>query len=141
MSCHCESQKPFAWLCRLTPELPKMTRKSRPSSRIRPRASSRRRVISFGLNRKLLLQPVGGERPVLPRDVVADVVAVVVQHELAARRLLGLAPGLLPWDQAVVAAGDGEERLVDQLGRVVQVQRGGVLSAFLHRGGSSVVAD
>src|SRR5436190_23856735 len=115
MSCHCESQKPFAWLCRLTPELPKMTRKSRPSSRIRPRASSYRRVISPGLKRKLLLQPVGGERPVLPRDVVAHVVAVVVEHELAAGRVCGLALRLLPRDEPVVAAGDREERLVDQL--------------------------
>src|SRR4051812_28793765 len=114
MSCHCESQKWFAWLCRLTPELPKTTRKSNPSSRINPRASSWRRAISSRLKRKLLLQPVGGERPVLPRDVVADVVAVVVEDELAAGRLLRLALRLLPRDQPVVAPRDREERLLDQ---------------------------
>src|SRR5690242_17690413 len=115
MSCHWDSQKWFAWLCRLTPELPKTTRKSSPSSRISPRASSWRRVISAGLNRKLLLQPVGGQGPVLPRDVVADVVAVVVEDELTARRLPGLALRLLPGNQPVVPARDREERLVDQL--------------------------
>src|SRR5437764_12347897 len=104
MSCHCESQKWFAWLCRLTPELPKTTRKSSSSSLIRPRARSYRRAISASLNRKLLLEPVGGERAVLPRDVVADVVAVVVEDELAAGRFLGLALRLLPGDQPVVAS-------------------------------------
>src|SRR3954466_9938924 len=141
MSCHCESQKWFAWLCRLTPELPKRTRKSSSCSRISPRASSYRRVISPLLNRKLLLQPVGGERPVLPRDVVADVVAVVVQDELAAGCSLRLPLRLLPGDQAVVAPGDREERLVDQRRRVVQVELAGLLAPLLHRRRARVVAD
>src|SRR5436309_9308884 len=141
MSCHCESQKPFAWLCRLTPELPKTTRKSSSCSRISPRASSYLRVISPGLKRKLLLQPVGGQRPVFPRDVVADVVAVVVEQELAARRLRDLALRLLPRDQPVVTAGDREERLVDAVCRVVQVQLTGLLAPVLHRRGAGVMAD
>src|SRR5437764_6896089 len=133
MSCHCDSQKPFAWLCRLTPELPKMTSASSPCSSSRACVSACRRAISCSLNRKLLPQPVGGQGPVLPRDVVADVVAVVVEDELAARRLLGLPLRLLPRDQPVVAAGDREERLLDQLRRVVEVQLARLRAPLPHR--------
>src|SRR3954453_12791645 len=122
MSCHCDSQNPLAWLCRLTPELPKMTRASSPCSSSSPCVSAYRRAISCSPNCKLLSQPVGRQRPVLPRDVVADVVAVLVEDELTARRLLGLPLRLLPRDQPVVAARDREERLLDQLRRVVEVQ-------------------
>src|SRR5579884_3037450 len=82
---------------------------------------------------ELLAKPVRRQRSVLPRDVVADVVAVVVEDELAAGRLFRLPLRLLPRDQAVVAAGDREVRLVDQLRRLVEVELRRLLPALLER--------
>src|SRR4051812_47275299 len=88
---------------------------------------------------ELLAQPVGGERPVAVRDVVADVVAVVEEDELAARRLARDPLGLLPRDQAVEAAGDAQERLRDPLGDALEAQLGSTRACFLGRGGAGVV--
>src|SRR5919109_8413 len=92
-------------LPRLTPEFPKRTSAESSSSRMRSRASAKRRSISAGENlshtTELLGEPVGDERSVLVGDVVADVVALVVEDEAAVRSLVGDPFGLLPRDDAI----------------------------------------
>src|SRR6266511_6092138 len=104
-------------LPRLTPEFPKRTSAESSSPRMRPRASAKRRSISAGENlshtAELLREPVRDERPVLVRDVVAHVVALLVEDELPVRSLVGDPLGLLPGDDPIELPGDHERRAVE----------------------------
>src|SRR5438093_3549820 len=104
-------------LPRLTPEFPKRTSAESSSSRMRPRASANRRSISAGENLshtdEFLREPVRHERPVPVRDVVADVIALLVEDEAPLRGLVCDPLRLLPRDDAVELAGDHEGGAVE----------------------------
>src|SRR5436305_15211527 len=90
---------------------------------------------------ELLGEPVGGQRPVLVRDVVADVVALLEQHPRRVGRSLRDPLRLLPRDQAVELAGDHEQRLVDARRAVGQVELCGLLARLLEARRAGVMHD
>src|SRR6266566_9179822 len=90
---------------------------------------------------ELLPQPVGRERAVQVGKVVADMVSIVVQDELAARRLVRLALRLLPRDQAVVPACDREVWPVEPWRCLVEVQLGRLRACLPLVGRADVVLD
>src|SRR5258706_2611047 len=77
---------------------------------------------------------VGGAQPVAVGPVVGDVIAVFDDQELHRPGDLGGDPlRILPRDQAILLAGDEEERAFDLLRRVLQREGARVLARFVHR--------
>src|SRR6187551_3352703 len=132
-------------LPRLTPELPKSTSASRSLSRMRSRASPKRRSISPGENLshicELLSDPVRDERPVLVRDVVANVGALLEQDEPGVGRLGGDPARLLPRDDPVELAGHHECRLAELADDRSQVELERLFSGRLVVTGARVVPE
>src|ERR687887_98689 len=118
-------------LPRLTPELPKTTSAVRSSPPMRARARTRRRSISAGENlshtAELLREPIGHKWPVLVRNVVADVVALLVEDQVAIPGRVRDPLRLLPRDDAVELARDHERRPVElgDHGSEVELERRG----------------
>jgi hypothetical protein len=73
--------------------------------------------------------------------LLQTVVAVVEQDPRRVRRLVGDPLRVRPRDQAVVAAGDDQARLVDALGHAVQAERRRALARLLGRRRARVVLD
>src|SRR5437870_1908693 len=74
---------------------------------------------------QLFSHPVADERPVLVRDVVADVIALGIHDELGVGRLGGHALGVLPGNQAVELTEDDEERLLHAREHAREIQLAG----------------
>src|SRR4029450_233609 len=81
--------------------------------------------------RQSLAHPIGDGRAGPVGLVRATVVAVRITEELAPRRPLRLALGLLPWDQAVELAGDVQRRDLDALADSAQVKGHRPLASLL----------
>src|SRR3972149_3582899 len=92
-----------------------MSKALRSCSFISNRANDQRRAISSGENLshpwQLPPDPVRHERAVLVRNIVAHVIPLGIQYQLAERRLGRHAFGLLPGDQTVEPAEHHQERL------------------------------